>query len=72
MLFKDENLSEDMVDILRNLHVWVPHANENGEKSLNGFLLWEIKKQWSVDWRANSQSAMHTQNRDAWKGYSSS
>ena len=32
MLFKDENLGEDLVDILRNLHEWVPDANENGEE----------------------------------------
>lgn len=42
------------------------------KKSLTGFLLWELKKQWSVDWGAKSLSAMHTQNRDAWRGYSSS
>lgn len=24
MLFKDENRGEDMIDILRNLHEWVP------------------------------------------------
>ena len=32
MLFKDENLGEDMVDILRNLYEWVPDSNENGEE----------------------------------------
>ena len=32
MLFKDKNLGEDMVDILRNRHEWVPDANESGEE----------------------------------------
>ncbi len=30
MLFKNENLGEDMIDILRILHEWVPHTNDNG------------------------------------------
>ena len=73
MLFKDENLGEDMVDILRILHEWVPDANESGEEIFDRVPVMGVqKKQWSVDWGDKSQSAMHTQNRDAWRGYSSS
>jgi len=32
IMFKDENRGEDMVDILRSLHEWVPQASETGEE----------------------------------------
>ena len=30
IIFKDENLGEDMIDILRNIHKWVPSRNQEG------------------------------------------
>ena len=62
-----------MVDILRNLHEWVPDANENGEEIFDRVpVMGDQKKTMEGGMGANSQSAMHTQNRDARKGYSSS
>ena len=76
MLFKDENLGEDMVDILRNLYEWVPDSTENGEEFFHRVPVVGDQKTMECGFGGggggNSQSAMHTQNRDAWKGYSSS
>ncbi|KAK3731057.1 hypothetical protein QZH41_019215 [Actinostola sp. cb2023] len=32
IIFKDENLGEDMIDIVRELHQWVPSTDENEEE----------------------------------------
>ena len=44
MLFKDENLGEDMVGVLRNLHEWVPDANESGEEILDRVPVMGVQK----------------------------
>ncbi|KAK3721664.1 hypothetical protein QZH41_013812 [Actinostola sp. cb2023] len=34
IIFKDENLGEDMIDIVRYLHRWVPSTNENEDEEI--------------------------------------
>lgn len=35
IIFKDENLGEDMIDIVRDLHKWVPSTGEEEDETFD-------------------------------------
>ena len=64
MIFEDENLGEEMIDIVRELHELVPVPGPDVGKVFDRVRVVGTRRPWREGWKPSSLFAMHTPKHD--------